>query len=403
MTQVRDLRVRPDLLYVSSGWNVLITDVCGRITGADPQGFYVRNTRVLQRERITVNGQVPKAFSTANVGAHAQLSYAKLVDGEKLPCRGVYLLIERFLGEGLRTRLRLESYADVTQHFQVSVELDADFADTDEAERGQRQQQGPVTDRWDPDHKRLRLDYGHPDLDLAVTFTVEAPRLVQTPISRDGRTLTIELDLPPGEVASFEVVTEAVFDGTVLRAPAADYEEPEDLAARARTVLSDELATLRSTNVDVANAWRTAVADLACLPLGEPPGPAAPIAGLPVYQQIFGRDTLTAGWQAMLAGPTMLRDALLLNAAHIGRHIDDWRDEEPGKLIHQARHGPLSRLRADPYLGYYGDWSTTPFFLITRPGQATGPVGQLQRRASAGDGHRPHTARPDRGPAAARA
>jgi hypothetical protein len=172
MNRVRDLRVRPDLLYVSSGWNVLITDVHGRIAGLDPQGFYARNTRMLSRERIMVNGQEPKAFSTAKVGAHAQLSYAKLVDGESLPRRGAYLMLERFLGEGMRTRVRVQSYSDIEHRFQLRVEVDGDFADTDEAERGQRQQRAPVTRAWDAERKTLRLNYEHPGLDLAVEITV---------------------------------------------------------------------------------------------------------------------------------------------------------------------------------------------------------------------------------------
>lgn len=87
MTWVRNLRVRPDLLYVASGWSTLVTDVRGRIAGADPQGFFARNTRVLSRERITVDGREPVPFATANVGGHAQLSYAELGDGEALPSR----------------------------------------------------------------------------------------------------------------------------------------------------------------------------------------------------------------------------------------------------------------------------------------------------------------------------
>jgi len=102
MNRVQDLRVRPDLLYVASGWNVLITDVYGRITGIDPQGFYARNARVLSRERLTINGQEPQAFSTAKVGAHAQLSYARFEPSEEeLPRRGVYFMLERFVGEGI--------------------------------------------------------------------------------------------------------------------------------------------------------------------------------------------------------------------------------------------------------------------------------------------------------------
>ncbi|HEU4807668.1 MAG TPA: glycogen debranching N-terminal domain-containing protein, partial [Homoserinimonas sp.] len=270
------------------------------------------------------------------------------------------LKIERFLGEGLRTRVSVQSFSDVEHRFQVRLEVDADFADTDEAESGQRQQTGQVVDSWDADAKRLQLDYEHPRLDLAVAITVETP----TDVSCDGRSFTLELVVAPGQTAAFDLVTRPIIDGVTLNAPGVGYAEPDDAAAQARTTLRAELATLKSSNLDVATAWQTAVRDLSNLPLGESPGPAAPTAGLPVYQQIFGRDTLTTGWQALLAGPTMLHDALLLNAAHIGRHIDDWHDEEPGKMVHQARHGPLSKLEIDPYTGYYGDWSTSPDFLI---------------------------------------
>lgn len=377
MNRVRDVRVRPDLLSIASGWNVLITDVHGRIAAIDPQGFFARNTRVLSRELITVDGTEPQFFSTAKVGAHAQISYAKLVDGETLPRRGAYLVIERFLGEGLRTRVRIQSYSDVEHRFGIRIELGADFADIEEAVQAKRQQRGSVIETWDAETKRLGLEYEHPELDFAVSVTVETTH----PVSRSGTTVSLELPVPAGGSAAFDLVTEALIDGMTLSAPDYGFGEPADLAARARSALQDELTSLTSTNTDVADAWRAAVIDLASLPLGEQPGPAAPMAGLPFYQQIFGRDTLTASWQALLAGPTMLRDALVLNATHIGRHIDDWHDEEPGKMVHQARHGPLSKLEKDPFSGYYGDWSTSPDFLIFL-GQYltwTGDVGTVRR------------------------
>ncbi|HEX3220809.1 MAG TPA: amylo-alpha-1,6-glucosidase, partial [Candidatus Limnocylindria bacterium] len=86
--------------------------------------------------------------------------------------------------------------------------------------------------------------------------------------------------------------------------------------------------------------------------------------GLPLYLQFFGRDTLTIGWQAAMATPVFMRDALRANANRQGTRIDDWLDEEPGKMIHQARNGPLSLLGENPHLRYYGDWATPPDFLI---------------------------------------
>ncbi|MDQ2689518.1 MAG: amylo-alpha-1,6-glucosidase, partial [Chloroflexota bacterium] len=122
---------------------------------------------------------------------------------------------------------------------------------------------------------------------------------------------------------------------------------------------------LRSSNAAVERAWATAVADLASLPLGLEAGATAPIAGLPLYQQFFGRDTLTIGWQALPAMKPPLRDALRANAAWQGTRVDDWLDEEPGKMIHQARWGPVSRIAIDPFTRYYGDWATVPDFLVT--------------------------------------
>ena len=104
-------------------------------------------------------------FSTADVGTHAQLSYAELNEGETLPSRAAYLMLERFLGEGLRTRLTILSYADMPLTMTVAVEVAADFADTGEVEHGQRHQHGDVAVTWRPEERELRLDYLREGLD----------------------------------------------------------------------------------------------------------------------------------------------------------------------------------------------------------------------------------------------
>jgi glycogen debranching enzyme len=334
--------------------------VRGRICGRDPHGFYAQNTRVLHRERITVDGREPVAFCTANVGAHAQLSYAQLADGETESWRGVYLMMQRFVGEGMRTRLTVTSYADEPLALRLDVEVAGDFADINEAETGRRRQSAEVESSWHPGAGEVRLAYLHERLDRAVAVRMDAPEPARF---ADG-VFTADLAVAPRGSASVDIVVEPVFDGRRQAAPPAVYAEPGDAAARARAALAAELTRLTSSNLDVAATWRTAVDDLARLPLGEPPGPAAPFAGLPIYQEIFGRDSLTVSWQALLAGPTMLRDSLRLNAEHIGERIDDWRDEEPGKLLHEARRGPVSLLGLDPFDRYYGDWATGPDFLV---------------------------------------
>ncbi|MFV2114427.1 glycogen debranching N-terminal domain-containing protein [Micromonospora sp. LOL_025] len=307
-----------------------------------------------------MDGREPVPFSTANVAGHAQLSYAALGGGDTLPSRAVYLLVERFVGAGLRTRLTVVSYAAVPLDLRPRIDLAADFADTSEAESGRRVQSGTVDASWDDRDRELRLIYRCDGLDRAVAIGVRA----DTPVRYADAALTVDLAVPPRGSRRVELLVEPVFDGQRLAAPPPTFAEPDDAAARARDTLARELVRLASSNFDVTAAWRCAVDDLSVLPQGEPDGPTAPMAGLPIYQEIFGRDTMTASWQSLLAGPTMLADSLRLNTHQLGRRIDDWRDEEPGKPLHEARRGRVSPLGLDPFAAYHGDWSTAPDFLV---------------------------------------
>ncbi len=170
--------------------------------------------------------------------------------------------------------------------------------------------------------------------------------------------------LRPHEPVRLSLSVEPIFDGARRAMERRTFAAAGAPLERLRRRLRDDAPVLATTNPTVAGAWETAVHDLASLPLGLPEGLATPIAGLPLYQEFFGQDTLTIAWQALLAMPEMLRDTLKANAQWQGRVIDDWLDEEPGKLIHQARWGPLSVLGINPLSRYYGDWATPPDFLI---------------------------------------
>ncbi|MCW3845561.1 hypothetical protein ONA70_36420, partial [Micromonospora yasonensis] len=203
-----------------------------------PQGFFARNTRVLSRERITVDGREPVPFATGNVRGHAQLSYAELGNGEELPSRAAYLLTERFVGAGLRTRFTVVSYAARPLEFALQIRVAADFADTSEAETGRRLQVGEVGARWDPTAAELRLAYLRDGLDRAVAVVIRA----DAPVTYDDGAFRVEVAVPPRGSARVELLVEPVFDGVRLAAPPATFTEPDDSAARARSRLIGELA-----------------------------------------------------------------------------------------------------------------------------------------------------------------
>jgi glycogen debranching enzyme len=87
-------------------------------------------------------------------------------------------------------------------------------------------------------------------------------------------------------------------------------------------------------------------------------------AGVPWYASPFGRDALITGFQSLLLTPEVARDALIFLAAHQGKKVDDFREEEPGKILHEIRRGELARTGEVPHTPYYGSVDSTPLFII---------------------------------------
>src|SRR5579884_3624554 len=87
-------------------------------------------------------------------------------------------------------------------------------------------------------------------------------------------------------------------------------------------------------------------------------------AGTPWFACVFGRDSLIAALQSLLATPDLAKGTLRLLAHYQGRIDDPVREEEPGKIAHELRRGEMARLGEVPHERYYGTVDATPLWLI---------------------------------------
>jgi glycogen debranching enzyme len=87
-------------------------------------------------------------------------------------------------------------------------------------------------------------------------------------------------------------------------------------------------------------------------------------AGTPWFVTLFGRDSVITALQTLAFDPGVAEQTLRLLAKNQGRKYDDWRDEEPGKILHELRIGELARLGLVPHTPYYGTVDATPLFVI---------------------------------------
>jgi len=110
-------------------------------------------------------------------------------------------------------------------------------------------------------------------------------------------------------------------------------------------------------------ALQRAVDDLRMLLLSTPEG-HYPAAGAPNFVNVFGRDALITGYMLLGSRPELAANVLRFLARRQGAARDEFREESPGKILHEIRRGELSRTGKIPFARYYGSIDATPLFVI---------------------------------------
>ena len=159
------------------------------------------------------------------------------------------------------------------------------------------------------------------------------------------------------------------------------YEGDEELAEfhrqhgliQARNLLQEDLRLwveespqLFSSCDPLRHSWKKSVEDLASLRSTDEGEKDEEIiaAGLPWFMALFGRDSLISGYQTVMIRPDLSKGVLRALAHRQAREVDDFTDAQPGKILHELRHGELTLSGKSPHSPYYGTVDATPLFLI---------------------------------------
>src|SRR5204863_175354 len=140
-----------------------------------------------------------------------------------------------------------------------------------------------------------------------------------------------------------------------------------------------------------ASLVRQAMADVFMLTVPPEPGTWHAVdryvyAGIPWFATVFGRDALITARQLLAFAPGIARGVLRVLAALQGTTEDPARDEQPGWIIHEARHGEMAATGEVPFRCYYGSIAATPLFCMLLGACARqAPVRgrHIERRAAA--------------------
>jgi glycogen debranching enzyme len=345
----------PDrLISILNGSAFVVSDRLGDITDGrgTPTGLFYRDMRHLSRWQLRLNGR------RLDVLAAETLEYDEAVFFLIEPTGTIYLnpamslIRRRQVGDGLRERLELQNHGLERVEVEISLLFDADFADVFEVKDDLRKT-GELYRQLE--HHGVALGYRRGDFCRETYIHARGADITED-------SLTFRIVLEPHESWAETVV---VTVGT-----ARDEPQPQRMHRPEMPVsLEDWLAAAPTVDTDwhdLRQVYRRTVSDLAALRFYPEtvPESSLPAAGLPWFMALFGRDSLITSYQAVPFFPELARTTLLALGAQQATEWDDFRDAEPGKILHELRHGELAHFHERPQSPYFGSADSTPLFLI---------------------------------------
>ncbi len=388
-----EVKIGPPQLAIHQGHAVLLSELDGQINWPSNKGLYFYDTRVISSWTVYANGEpwdLLNGGATTSRAARVFLSNRALLTAQgSIAQHTLALTLSRHINGGVHEDLELINYSGNQVRFNLEIALRSDFADLFEVKSGHVVRRGHIVTEWSAQEQRLTTTYRNQDFFREVAVT--AHRGDSPAIYANGR-ITFDIALAPGGTWHTCLAYDLSNGEHRFRAPdecAKDCEESNDtqrLAEWRRDVLE-----IDSSNDAFRRLFRQATDDMAALRLPIQVADHTRLvaaAGLPWFVALFGRDSLIVSLQTALVYSGFARGTLDALGSFQATERDDYRDAEPGKIMHELRLGELAKLKLVPHTPYYGSADTTPLYLITlhTAWSCTGDRDLLERHLSTAKG-----------------
>ncbi len=353
-------------LTILEGSTFCICDEIGDIDGPTA-GLFAEDTRFLSRMRLRINGERPLLLSSDKVEYFSAAFYMRNPLAGGLEQDQLSIARHRFVGVGMQDHLTIENETLTPASFELELEFGSDFADIFAVKQydftlGDPMRANPLPEliegRYDGANRQLLLEdaaNGH----IARTQIIFSPEG-----EANGSSVRYRIELAPRERWEARLDFVMSLDGEV--------EVPKLVERRfgdERDRVSDSLSAWRLSVPQLHATWNRlgysfgqSVSDLASLRIRTGAGSGRLLAaGMPWFMTVFGRDTIITCLQTLLFGPELARSALEALAELQADKDDPTVDAEPGKIIHEVRHGKAAE---NWFERYYGTLDATPLYLI---------------------------------------
>ncbi|MEU0153126.1 amylo-alpha-1,6-glucosidase [Micromonospora fulviviridis] len=354
--------MKQELVNVRAGNAFALSDAQGDMEAEPhaPIGLFSFDTRFLSHWVLTVDGERLNALSRDEL-AYFETRFV-LVPGaaSHYVDADVSVIRHRSINDSFNERLTVLNHSAEPAEFTVRMEMGSDFADTSEILRPAPRRPVVVAD---PVHRQLRICHQRG------RFTRETIVTSTAPVEVDQRGMTFRIRVAPDGEWHTDLHIAMIIHGAQGRDLRASLEfhrrhirqdMREDLAR-----WFDHAPQLIAEREPLMSAYRQALTDLASLrytPLSYIE--RVPVGGLPWAMALYGRDAIVTCLETLPFTPELTPATLRLLALLQGGRLDDYHDEEPGKILAELRYGESAAVGEQPTTFYYGAADTTPLFVV---------------------------------------
>ena len=352
-----------------------ISGSTGDITPGAAQGLFFRDTRIVSRFEVLINGARAEHLAAVTDDPFSATFVARNLPAPGRADSTLMVFRSRHVGQGMREELTLRNFSDEATACTVEILVDADFADLFAVKEGRVAagvNAGAVTTEVVRGRVRPGGTEDEPTPSVTYTYTRGAvARGVQMQAS--GAAV-----VAPGLI-TFDVVVQArgewttcieigpIIDGAVF-APKYRCGEPVERATPTERMAEwrRQVPQVETDHPVLKEVVARSAEDLGALRIFDPDYPERVVvaAGAPWFMTVFGRDSLLTAWMALLVDPDLARGVLQTLARFQGTEVDPRHDEEPGRILHEMRFGDAASLSLGGGSIYYGTADATPLFVM---------------------------------------
>ena len=365
-----------DAIAILEGRTFMLSNSHGDVPPGSIGGLLHNDTRFISRWELTLGGSPLSLLKSAIVDYYSASFFLTNPDLPAVGLRANSIAVRRlrFVGNGVVEQIVAMNSAMEPVNLELRLRCGADFADLFEVKSVVRDRRSNTVRHHD--QRALRFEYQVAGFKAATTISIRQSEIA------DSGTRRLVGAAPP-QIEGDEIVWKAVLEprlaliteirvgiddnGESLR-PIHDHfgDKQEPFEGPLAHWLAD-CPRFESDSALLTSVFNKSIIDLASLRVsgevrGEPY--VMPAAGLPWFMTLFGRDMLIAALQTLPVGPELARGALHVLGEAQGTAVNDFRDEEPGKILHEIRNGELTILGDKPHSPYYGTADATPLWLI---------------------------------------